>query len=156
MAQDHHRTIEQQIQGAEVLLVFDGRCGVCARLADWVHARDAAGRVRLLPSQTPGLIESLGLTRAQADREAWAFDRTGRAFAGAAAVNRTLRALGGAPGILARAYALPGLRWCEDAAYRWVARHRGAFARWGALPACDRPGVVCVEEPGQPRAAAGA
>jgi predicted DCC family thiol-disulfide oxidoreductase YuxK len=146
MAHGTHGPIAPQLGDAEVLLVFDGHCGVCARFADWVARRDRAGRVRLLPSQAPGLIEALGLTRAEVDREAWAFDRAGRAFAGAAAVNRTLRALGGLPGILGRAYALPGLRWCEDAGYHWFSRHRGAFHRWGAVPACDRPGVTCVEE----------
>lgn len=135
------------LEDADVLVLFDGHCGVCARFADWVAHRDYRRRVRLLPSQTPGLLEALGLTRAEADREAWAFDRAGHAFAGAAAINAALRSLGGAAGVLALPDAVPAFRPVEEAGYRWFARHRGAFARWGAVPACDRPGTPCVEEP---------
>jgi predicted DCC family thiol-disulfide oxidoreductase YuxK len=129
---------------ADLLLVFDGWCGVCTGFADWVARR--ASSVRLIPSQTPGLLEATRLTRADLDREAWAFERTGRGYAGAAAINRVLRAMGGGWGILALAYALPGIHQCEDAGYRWFARHRGRFARWGSTPACERPGAACAPE----------
>ena len=128
---------------ALLLLIFDGHCGVCARCADWVEQHDGARRVWLLPSQTPGLLAAFNLTRAQVDREAVALDRDGHAYAGAAAINRALRAIGGRWALLAGVYAIPGVRWCEDVGYRWFARHRGRFSRWGLTPWCERPGVRC-------------
>ena len=112
---------------------------------DWVRARDPAGRVLALPNQTPGILERTGLTRAQVDAAVWAIDRRGRRYAGAAAVNRTLRELGGWRR-MAALYRLGPLRWCEDRAYAWFALHRGRFGRWGSTPACARPGVPCTPE----------
>lgn len=113
---------------------------------EWVRARDPAGRVPALPNQTPGLKERLGLTRADVDREVWAVAPDGRAYAGAAAVNAVLLQLGGVGRILARTAALPPLFWLEDRFYRWFARHRGRFARWGRTPACARQGIACTPE----------
>jgi predicted DCC family thiol-disulfide oxidoreductase YuxK len=129
--------------GARLLLIYDGRCGVCARAVDWVRARDPGGRVAVLPSQTPGLAERTGLSRAELDRAAWAIDRAGCYYAGAAAINRAWAKLGRWRW-LARLYALPGARQVEDWFYRWFAAHRGRFARWGATPGCERPGVDCM------------
>ena len=137
-----HRNISQRLAHAEILLIFDGWCGVCTRCAEWVQRHDGTGRVLTLPSQTPGLLEETGLSRADVDREAWVITRDGRRYAGAAAINRTLAELG-AWRFLAFAYAAPGLRWCEDRIYAWFARNRGRFARWGVIPACARPGVSC-------------
>ena len=134
---------EWQRGGGRLLLIFDGHCGVCARLADWVEDHDRARRVHLLPSQTPGLLAALNLTRAEVDREAVALDRDGRAYGGAAAINRALREIGGRWSLLAGMYAIPGVRWCEDVGYRWFARHRGRFSRWGLTPWCERPGFRC-------------
>ena len=125
---------------ARVLVVYDGDCGVCARFAAWLRARDRERRVRLLPSQTAGLLAACGLTEDEAAREASAFDRGGGRYAGAAAVNRALRELGGVWRALGRCYGLPGVRPCEDAAYRWFARNRGHFARLGVTPVCGRGG----------------
>lgn len=118
---------------------------MCTRAAAWVRARDCAGRVLALPSQAPGVLAAAGLTHAEADRAAWAFTRDGRRYEGAAAVNRVLRELGGWR-LLALPYAVPPLRWCEEGFYRWFARHRARFARWGVTPECERPGVQCRPE----------
>jgi predicted DCC family thiol-disulfide oxidoreductase YuxK len=148
MARGISDALRHQLQGADLLLIFDGHCGVCTRFADWVQHCDASGRVRLVPSQAHGLLDATGLTRAELDREAWALDRSGRWYAGAAAINRVLRALGGSWRLLALAYAVPGVRWCEDAGYRWFARHRSRLSRWGVTPACERPGGECVGDAG--------
>lgn len=113
---------------------------------EWVHARDPAGRVLALPNQTPGLLARTGLTRAQVNASAWVIDRQGRRYAGAAAINRTLRELGGWRALAIPAV-VPPIAWAEEAFYSWFARHRGRFARWGSTPACARPGVAC-EPPG--------
>ncbi len=83
-----------------------------------------AGRVLAQPNQTPGLLDDVGLTRAQADHAAWAIDRDGKAYGGAAAINRVLAELGGLWGPATWLYRLPPLRWLEDRGYRWVAEHR--------------------------------
>ena len=134
---------EWQSGGQRLLLLFDGHCGVCARLADWVADHDHERRVLLLPSQTPELLAALNLTRAEVDREAIAIDLDGNAYKGAAAINEVLRRVGGGWTLLAGLYAIPGLRWCENIGYRWFARHRGRFSRWGRTPWCERSGVRC-------------
>jgi predicted DCC family thiol-disulfide oxidoreductase YuxK len=108
--------------------------------------RDPAGRVPALPNQTPGLKERLGLTRADVDREVWAVAADGALYAGAEAVNAVLRELGGGWRVVARVAALPGPYRIERQMYAWVARNRGRFARWGAAPACGRPGTMCDPE----------
>jgi predicted DCC family thiol-disulfide oxidoreductase YuxK len=132
-------------EGARLLLIYDGWCGICTRSVEWVRARDTRGRVAALPSQTPGLPERTGLTRAQLNREAWAIDRRGRRYAGAAAINRTLAELPRWRG-LARLYNVPGIHQAERAFYRWFAANRGRFSRWGVVPTCDRPGASCTPE----------
>ena len=139
-------TARWQRDDERLLLIFDGHCGICTRFAEWVQRHDRAQRAQVLPNQTPGLLHACGLTRAEVDREAWVLDRVGRAYGGAAAINRTLRELDGPWAIIARAYAIPGLRHLEDAGYRWFARHRGRFSRWGAIPACERPGARCASD----------
>ncbi|MBO9540760.1 DUF393 domain-containing protein [bacterium] len=117
-----------------LILVYDGECGLCRDTVAWVRARDRAGRIQAVPFQEPGLLEELGLTREQAAREAWAIEPQGRRYAGAAAINRTFRALGGVWGCLALLYHVPPVRWGEDRLYRWVAEHRSAIPRrWWPL-----------------------
>ncbi len=110
-----------------------------------MRRRDPAGRVLALPNQSPGLLARTRLSREEVDREAWAIDRAGRRYAGAAAINRTLAELGPWRA-LARLYAVPGVRQAEDVVYRWFAANRARFARWGAVPACARPGADCLAE----------
>lgn len=139
--------------GAALLLIYDGWCGLCTRTADWVRSHDPRRRVAILPNQTPGLCERAGLTRAQVDEAAWVIDRRGRRYAGAAALNRTLEELGGWR-TLSALYRLPGLHQLEDTVYRWFAANRGRFSRWGAVPGCARPGTECLpEEPSAPATA---
>lgn len=133
-------------EGARILLIYDGWCGICTRTVDWLRARDHAGRLITLPSQTPGLAERTGISRAHTDRAAWVVDRQGRRFAGAAAINRALWELGGGWRVVAWCYRLPLVRWAEQRGYRWFAAHRGRFARWGVVPGCARPGTSCSPE----------
>jgi len=100
--------------------------------------------VLALPSQTPGLVEHYGLTRAQTDRELWAIDSSEASFTGAAAVNRVLAELGAAWSRLARLYLVPPIRWAEDRAYQWVAQRRSRLWFWSTTPECERPGARCA------------
>jgi len=111
-----------------------------------VRAHDAARRVRVIASQQRGVRATLGLSRADAERAVWAFERGGVRTSGAAAVARILREL---PGYawLARLYGLPLAPSLAEAAYRMVARNRRHLARlYGATPECARPGCDCHSE----------
>lgn len=93
----------------------------------WLRARDHANRVLALPNQTENLIEQYGLTRAEVDRTAWAIDSAGRRYAGAAAVNRVWRELGGFWNLLSALYELPIFKELEDWGYEWIAKNRWRF-----------------------------
>jgi acetyl esterase len=105
-------------------LLYDGECEFCMRLARWVERHDGRGRISIRPNQEPGLIEGVGLTRAEVDRSVWAVEAGGRRFEAAGAVNRTLRELGGGWAVLASLYHWPGIKQVQDAYYRRVARRR--------------------------------
>jgi len=107
-----------------VTLVYDGECEFCTRLARWVERQDRRGRVSVRANQEAGLIESLGLTREEVGRAAWAVERGGRKFEGAAAINRVLRELGGVWSMLGSLYRVEPVRWVEDRYYSRVARRR--------------------------------
>ena len=105
-------------------LLYDGECEFCTRLARWVERRDARGRITARPNQEPGLIESVGLSRAEVDRSVWAVEMGGRRYEAAGAVNRVLVELGGGWAALGWLYRVPGIRQVQDAYYRRVARRR--------------------------------
>ena len=106
-----------------LILVYDGECEFCTRLAHWVEGHDRGGRVLVKPNQEPGLIESLGLTREEVGRASWVVEG-GLRFEGAAGISRVLRELGGVWRVLGSIYLVPPLAWLEDRYYRRVARRR--------------------------------
>jgi len=111
-------------------------------MARWVRRRDRAGRVLAIANQKRGVLARCGVTREEADRAAWTIDGEGR-LEGAAAVNRVWREFGGGWAMMARAYQLGPLKAVEEAVYRWFARNRSSFHRFGVLPECDEPGSDC-------------
>jgi predicted DCC family thiol-disulfide oxidoreductase YuxK len=113
------------MRGGRVILVYDGDCKFCTRLARWVERHDRIGRVVVKPNQEPGLIESLGLSREEVDRASWVVVGGAR-FEGAAGISRVLRELGGVWRVLGSLYLVPPLGWLEDRYYARVARSR----RW--------------------------
>ena len=114
-----------------ILLIFDGTCGFCARCARLAAERAPAGRVAISPNQSPGLIERHGLTREDVDRYVWVIGLSGHSWRGAAAISRTLRAMGGGWRMLGWLASLPG----ADLAYRVLARSRSRIsAVWGDAP----------------------
>lgn len=112
-------------------------------MARWVRRRDRAGRVLVLANQAPGALVRHGVTREQADRAAWTIDPSGRRLEGAAAINRVLQELGGGGRMIAEVYRLPPAAALEEALYRWFARRRSRFRRFGVTPECDEPGHAC-------------
>jgi predicted DCC family thiol-disulfide oxidoreductase YuxK len=108
-----------------LILVYDGECEFCTRLARWVQRRDRRGRISVRPNQEAGLIERLRLTRGEVGRAAWAVEPGGGRFEGAAAINRVLRELGGGWAVLGWLYRVAPIGWVEDRYYARVARRRG-------------------------------
>jgi predicted DCC family thiol-disulfide oxidoreductase YuxK len=100
--------------------------------------------VLAVPNQAPGVLERYGVSRAEADRAAWAVEADGSKLEGAAALNRALRELGGRWRWLAAPYSLPPIAAVEEALYRWFAPRRSRFARFGVTPECDEPGAGCA------------
>jgi predicted DCC family thiol-disulfide oxidoreductase YuxK len=113
-------------------------------MARWVRRRARAGRVLALASQKPGVLDRFGVTREEADRAAWTVEPEGRREAGAAAINRVLGAIGGGWSLLAAPYRLRPVAAAEEALYRWFARNRSKFQRFGIRPECDEPGAGCA------------
>jgi predicted DCC family thiol-disulfide oxidoreductase YuxK len=111
------------MRDGRVILVYDGECEFCTRLARWVRRHDRGGRVVVKPNQEAGLIESLGLTREEVDRASWAVVGGAR-LEGAAGISRVLRDLGGMWRVVGSLYLVPGVGWLEDRYYRRVARRR--------------------------------
>jgi predicted DCC family thiol-disulfide oxidoreductase YuxK len=103
-------------------------------MARWVRRRDRAGRVLAVANQKPGVLERYGVSREEADRAAWTVDRDGNRLEGAAAINRVLSVVGGPWPALARLYRVPPVAALEEALYRWFAKHRSSFNRFGVTP----------------------
>jgi predicted DCC family thiol-disulfide oxidoreductase YuxK len=106
-------------------------------MARWVRLRDRAGRVLVVANQEPGVLQRYGVSRAEAERAAWTIDRAGARLGGAAATNRVLAVLGGPWPALATLYRVPPVAVAEEAFYRWFARHRSRFDRFGVTPERD-------------------
>ena len=105
-------------------LIYDGECEFCTRMARWVEQADRHGRLLVRANQEAGLIDSLGLTREEVGRAAWAIEASGRKFEGAAAINRVLRELGAGWALLGSLYMVAPFSWVEDRYYGRVARRR--------------------------------
>lgn len=85
------------------------------------------------------------MTPEDAARRVYAIDASGRKFAGAAAINRTLEELGGGAAILGKLYRFPPVAMIENALYPFIARYRYLLSRWGDRPACDDPSAGCKD-----------
>lgn len=117
-----------------LLLVYDGGCGFCRRSVRYLRERDLEDAIQPVPNQTPGIEQRTGLSREQLDHSVWVIDAAGRAYSGARALNRALRALGGPYAALGAVGSLPGPIWLEQGAYEWVSAHRPLVSRFAADP----------------------
>ena len=106
-------------------------------MARWVRRRDRAGRVLVVANQKPGVLERYGVSREEADRSAWTIDRGGNRLEGAAAINRVLSVVGGVWPAIARPYRVRPIAVLEEAFYRWFAKRRSSFSRFGVTPERD-------------------
>jgi len=113
-------------------------------MARWVRRRAVAGRVQAIANQKAGVLERYRITRAEADRAAWTVDGEGRRLEGAAAINRVLAEMPGIWPAIASIYRIHPIAAVEEAFYRWFARSRSRFQRWGVRPECDEPEAGCA------------
>jgi predicted DCC family thiol-disulfide oxidoreductase YuxK len=116
------------------ILYFDGVCGLCNRLVDWLVRRDRTGQLRFAPLQ--------GATAAARLPAGWAEDlatvvleRDGRLSARSSAALEAVALLGGPWRAASLLKVVP--RPLRDACYGWVARHR--YAWFGRREACRVP-----------------
>ena len=121
-------------------LFFDGACGMCTRAVYRITRLDRTGGLRIEPLQTPGTAELLGIPPDQVlDAARW-LDAAGAVYTGAEAMNAAVSAAVGT-GLPLRIYRLPGVRFAQDALYRWVASHRYRFR--GVTPYCQSHPAAC-------------
>lgn len=113
------------------MLIYDGECGMCRKSARWCRQR-LHPDVGVVPSQqfTDEELSALGLSRGDVMRAAWWIEDGEPPAEGAAAVARTLMAMGGRQAWLGRVLELPVLRLLSRWAYRWVAENRTTTSRW--------------------------
>lgn len=127
-------------------LIFDGRCGFCARAVHLTRRLDRQQRICLHPYQRPGVTEEFGLTPEQVASAVWLLD-DGQFFSGAAAINGILDVTLGAR-IFLRIYRVPGMKRLQDWIYRWIAENRHRLP--GRAPWCEEHSEDCmgIEETG--------
>ncbi|MGH3968100.1 MAG: thiol-disulfide oxidoreductase DCC family protein [Mycobacterium sp.] len=113
---------------------------MCTRSVDSILKLNRTGDLRTAPLQGPGVAERLGIPSSQLlDSGRW-LDASGAVYSGAEAMNAAVSAAIGTrlPLML---YRIPGVRFVQEAIYRWVATHRYRFP--GTTPYCESHPAAC-------------
>jgi predicted DCC family thiol-disulfide oxidoreductase YuxK len=122
------------------VLFFDGACGMCTRSVYFLVRHDRMGHVQTEPLQGAGVAERLGIGEDQLLEAMRWLDSSGAVYTGAEAWAAAWSvALGSRLPLLI--YRVPGIRFIQNAVYRWVANHRYRFP--GTTPYCDSHPVAC-------------
>jgi predicted DCC family thiol-disulfide oxidoreductase YuxK len=122
------------------ILFFDGACGMCTRSRDLLVKLNRTGDVQTEPLQKPGTADRLGIAQDRLMQSIWWLGSSGEVYSGAEAANAAVSsALGISVPLLV--YRVPGMRWVQNAVYRWVADHRYKFP--GTTPYCESHPVAC-------------
>ena len=122
------------------VLFFDGACGMCTRSRDFLLKLNRTGDLKTEPLQSAGAAERLGVPTSRLLQSVRWLDSSGEVYAGAEAANAAVSAAIGTKLPLA-IYRFPGMRFVQDAIYRWVATHRYRFP--GTTPYCESHPVAC-------------
>ena len=121
-------------------LFFDGACGMCTRSRDLLLRFNRTGNVQTETLQSPGTAQRLGITPTSLlDSIRW-LDASGAVYSGAEAANAAFSAAVGTRIPLA-IYRIPGIRFIEEAVYRWIAAHRYRFP--GTTLYCESHPTAC-------------
>ncbi|MGH3633715.1 thiol-disulfide oxidoreductase DCC family protein [Mycobacterium sp.] len=122
------------------ILFFDGTCGMCTRSVQLILRLNRTGKLRTEPLQGPGVVERLGIPPSHLlDSGRW-LDSSGAVYSGAEAMNAAVSTAIGTRFPL-MFYRIPGIRFVEEAIYRWVAAHRYRFP--GTTPYCQSHPEAC-------------
>ena len=123
---------------ADLIVIFDGNCGICQALRRRAEAYDSAGRLRFVANQSidldalaPGLTPDMARRALVAVRPA-----DNRRWRGARAVFEAMRRLPGVWGVIGRIGALPPVSLLAEPFYRVIAHHRGTISRYLGLAQC--------------------
>jgi predicted DCC family thiol-disulfide oxidoreductase YuxK len=108
------------------LLLFDGDCGVCSKLAEWAARRDGGRHFRVEPyfEFSEEQLAHYGLTWADCTRAVQLITSQGKVIEGAFAVNRFLWTLAPFKPLVATLYLLFPLLGVEMLGYAIVAKNR--------------------------------
>jgi predicted DCC family thiol-disulfide oxidoreductase YuxK len=121
-------------------LFFDGACGMCTRSRDLLLRFNRTGSVQTETLQSPGTAQRLGIEPASLLESIRWLDASGAVYSGAEAANAAFSAAVGTRIPLA-IYRIPGIRFIEEAVYRWIAAHRYRFP--GTTPYCESHPTAC-------------
>jgi predicted DCC family thiol-disulfide oxidoreductase YuxK len=121
-------------------LFFDGACGMCTRSRDLLVKLNRTGEVVTEPLQKPGTADRLGIPEDRLMQSIWWLGSSGEVYSGAEAANAAVSAALGIT-VPLLIYRIPGMRWLQNAVYRWVADHRYKFP--GTTPYCESHPVAC-------------
>ena len=122
------------------ILFFDGACGMCTRSRDLLLRMDRTGNLQTAALQSPGAAERLGIAPTRMLESVRWLDSSGAVYSGAEAANAALCAAIGTR-IPLTIYRIPGVRFIEEAVYRWVAANRYRFP--GTTPYCQSHPSAC-------------
>lgn len=113
------------------MLIYDGECGLCRDSAKWCRRR-LSTEVDVVASQqfSDAELAAIGVSRDDVMRAAWWIEDGHPPAEGAAAIARSLTAMGGREAVIGRVMELPVLRVLAQWAYRWVAENRMTASRW--------------------------
>ncbi|NLX00599.1 MAG: DUF393 domain-containing protein [Actinomycetales bacterium] len=120
------------------VLIYDGDCGICTRIARWVTTwmRRRPDDFEVAAWQTLSL-EDYGLTWEQCDAAAQWVAADGTISSGENAIARTLLASRLPLRPIGALMLLPGINTLAGVVYRWVSRNRHRLP--GGTPACSLP-----------------
>lgn len=121
-------------------MLFDGDCGVCARLVETARRMDRAARFIFAPHQAlpDNDLARYGLSRANCESALQVITRHRRVYAGALAVNYFLWQRWPWRLLLLVVYGLPILLLLEMLGYRLFAANRHRISAWLGLQVCRR------------------
>lgn len=109
------------------VLIYDGRCGLCATWVDYSRQRTGE-RVRYAPSQEAG-SEFPEISAEEFKRSVWLVYPDGSRASGAEAVFGLMAQMPGKAWPLWLYRHVPGFSFFSEAAYGVVARNRNVFSR---------------------------
>ena len=122
----------------DLTVIYDGECGLCNALRQWVETRDTANHVHFEPNQTADLNTiAPRLTRAMVHHAVVTVRSDGEHWRGARAIFETLRHLPGLWHAIGSIGAVPVISGLAEPFYQIVAHHRARLSRWAGLETCQ-------------------